>query len=158
MRLHGLYAHGQNAGRWSTQEQESRRHNKEGGAGQDICWKPAKRGHGEGFRVSLLANCRISLPLGTKPTSSYSRPPTLPRLPTAHEKSCWSCCKRILHYGHNCVDAVAAQGNEKWKRRGDEETRLGQEYPPYRSGSRRWHCWEPLHPSTPPWASRTAPS
>jgi hypothetical protein len=33
-------------------------------------------GHGEGFRVSLLANCRISLPLGTKPTSSYSSPPT----------------------------------------------------------------------------------
>lgn len=101
--------------------------------------EPAKRGHGEGLRVSLLANCRI-FSLGSKPTSSHSssRPPSLPPSHLSRPREQTSCWPSQL-----CRCAAAKRQDGKRRPRGWDESRAS------RSGVTTLGSWERLNASTP---------
>lgn len=137
-----LYAQGQTL---DTGAQKNKSHDQKKRRTEGLDKKYAgacKRGHGSGFRVSLLANCRISVwaPNQRHPTAAAALRACHRATSPAHES-------RRPVGPHNCVDAqppndtMGNGGHEVGARAGH----LGQ-------GSRHWEVgklgsWEPLNPS-----------
>lgn len=116
--------------------------------------EPAKRGHGEGLRVSLLANCRISVW-----AANQRHPTAAAALRACHRATSAAHGSRRPAGPHNCADAQPP--NDRTGNGGHE---VGTRAEHLGRGSRHWEVGnastpqrlnastpQRLNPSTPPW-------